>query len=167
MRTAIGHALAATIFLFLAATTSQAQSRDILYGARGNNFLSDLYILNPSNGSVVADLGPTGFSITGLRFDPTTGILYASTARRGMPTGSLLTLNPVTGTGTLVGSFGVPFHSAADIAFTKNGTLYGWMEPSFDDLYIINKQTGQATSVGNSGLGTFGSGLAANSKDIL
>ena len=55
----------------------------------------------------------------------------------------------------------------ADIAFTKNGTLYGWAEPVRDDLHTINKSTGTATSVGNSGLSTFGSGLAANSQDVL
>src|SRR2546423_15055363 len=131
MRAAIRHALAATITLFVAITTSQAQSRDILYGAIGNGTLSDLYILNPSNGSVVADLGPTGFSISGLRFDPTTGVLYGSTTNfaGGVPQ-SLIRLNPATGMGTLVGSLGVPGHSAADIAFTRGGQLYGWLEPS-------------------------------------
>src|SRR5258708_14228827 len=104
MRTALRHALAATVFHFLAATTTHAQSRNILYGGRGGSNLNDLYILNPSNGSVLIDLGPTGFSISGLAFDPTTGILYASTARRGMPTGSLLTLDPTTGASTVVGS---------------------------------------------------------------
>jgi len=167
MRTALRHALAATIILFLAATTSQAQSRNILYGARGGGNLTDLYILNPSNGSVLVDLGPSGFSITGLAFDPTTGILYGSTARAGMPSGSLITLNPITGTGTLVGSFAVPNHTMADITFTKDGTLYGWAEPSRDDLHVINKATGAATDVGNAGIGTFGSGLAANSHDVL
>ncbi len=157
----------ATFAFLVATTTTDAQSRELLFGAIGHGTPSDLFILNPANGSVVADLGPTGFSITGLRFDPTTGVLYGSEARRGVGTGSLLTINPITGTGTLVGSFAVPNHTMADITFTKNGTLYGWAEPSRDDLHIINKATGAATDVGNAGLSTFGSGLAANSKDVL
>src|SRR6266513_5698416 len=102
MRTAIGHVLAATIFLFLAATTSQAQSRDILFGARGGGNLTDLYILNPSNGSVLVDLGPSGFSITGLAFDPTSGVLYGVTgAQSPNSPSSLIRINPTTGAGTL------------------------------------------------------------------
>lgn len=166
MRTAIRYALAATIGLFLAVTTVQAQSRNILFSARGGGNLTDLYILDPSNGSVLLDLGPTGFSISGLRFDPTTGVLYGSTANR-LSAGDLITLNPITGAGTFVGNFGIANHTMADIAFTRNGTLYGWAEPSRDDLHIINKATGAATDVGNAGLSTFGSGLAANSQDVL
>jgi uncharacterized protein YhjY with autotransporter beta-barrel domain len=156
-------------FCLSGSAVRELQARDILFSAIGGGTLSDLFILNPSNGSVVTDLGPTGFSITGLRFDPTSGILYGSTARRTAPahTGSLITINPITGAGALVGSFGVPNHTAADIAFTSNGTLYGWMEPSHDSLYTINKATGMATLVGPSGLSTFGSGLAANSQDVL
>src|SRR6267143_664936 len=167
MRTAIRYVLPATFALLLAATTAEAQTRNILFGAVGGGTLSDLFILNPANGSVIADLGPTGFSITGLRFDPTTGILYGSTANVGPSRGSLITLNPITGTGTLVGSFGIANHTMADITFTKNGTLYGWAEPQRDDLHIINKATGAATDVGNAGISTFGSGLSANSKDVL
>jgi outer membrane autotransporter protein len=167
VRTAVRYVLPITFVLLVVATPIQAQSRDILFGAQGSGILTDLYILNPANGSVVADLGPTGFSITGLRFDPTSGVLFASTARLGMPSGSLLTLNPLTGAATVVGSFNVPGHTAADIAFTANGTLYGWFEPSHDSLYTINKTTGVATLVGPSGISTFGSGLAANSHDVL
>ena len=153
---------------FCVASIQQLQARDILFGAIGSGVPSDLFILNPSTGGVVTDLGPTGFSISGLRFDPTTGVLYGSTANNGgVARGSLITLNPATGVGTLVGSFGIPNHTMSDIAFTKDGTLYGWAEPQRDDLHTINKATGTATSVGNSGLSTFGSGLAANSKDIL
>lgn len=167
MRIAIRYVLPATFALLLAATTTEAQTRNILFGAVGGGTLSDLFILNPANGSVVADLGPTGFSITGLRFDPTTGILYGSTANIGPSRGSLITLNLFTGAGTLVGSFGIPNHTMADITFTKNGTLYGWAEAQRDDLHIINKATGAATDVGNAGISTYGSGLSANSKDVL
>ena len=166
MKRAIRHALAATIFLFLAATTLQAQSRNILFGATGARTPSDLFILNPSNGSVVADLGPTGFAITGLSFDPTSGVLYGVTSQLSSNSpGSLIRLNPITGAGTLVGSE-VNGRPIADVTITKNGTMFGWGEGS-DDLYTINKTTGVATKVGESGIGTYGSGISANSQDVL
>ena len=144
-------------------------SASILYGADGaGGNLSNLYILNPTNGSIISTVGPIGFSITGLAIDPTTGVLYGSTSRNGAAgLFNLITIDQTTGAGTLVGSFGVPNQTMADLTFTSNGTLYGWAESSQDDLYTINKTTGAATSVGNSGLGTFGSGLAANSADVI
>ncbi|MEP7013963.1 MAG: autotransporter domain-containing protein [Verrucomicrobiota bacterium] len=164
MKRAFGHIFFSALLLAFAC---QLDARDLLFGAIGGGNPSDLFILNPANGAVISDQGPTGFSITGLRFDPTTGVLYGSTARNGMPSGSLLTINPITGASTVVGSFAVPNHTMSDITFTRNGTLYGWAEAQRDDLHIIDKGTGTATSVGNSGLSTFGSGLAANSRDVL
>jgi outer membrane autotransporter protein len=166
MKRAFGKVVIILVVCLGIAIRQELAARDILFGAIGGGTLSDLYILNPANGAATS-LGPTGFSISGLRFDPTTGVLYGSTANIGASRGSLITLNPNTGTGTLVGSFGVPNHTMADIAFTRNGRLYGWAEPSLDDLHIINKATGAATDVGNAGLSTFGSGLAANSADVL
>jgi outer membrane autotransporter protein len=167
MKTVFRQTATALLLLCLCFGASrQLRARDLLFGAIGHGNPSDLFILNPSNGSVALDLGPTGFSITGLAFDPTTGILYGSTANR-LSNGDLIRLNPATGAGTLVGNFGVANHSMADITFTKNGTLYGWAEPGLDDLHVINKATGAATDVGNAGISTYGSGLAANSKDVL
>ncbi|MEY2543874.1 MAG: hypothetical protein QOE81_1335, partial [Verrucomicrobiota bacterium] len=119
-----------------------------------------------SNGSVVADLGPTGFAITGLRFDPTSGVLYGVTSEVSLNSpASLIRINPITGAGTLVGSE-VNGRPIADMTITRNGTLYGWGEGG-DDLYTINKTTGVATKVGESGASTYGSGLSANSHDVL
>ncbi len=166
MRTAIGHVLAATIFLFLATTTSQAQSRDILYGATGGSGASNLYILNSTNGSIASTVGPIGYAITGLAFDPTSGVFYGVTSDNSPnASASLITINPVTGIGTLVGSE-VNGRPIADITITKDGTMYGWGEGT-DDLYVINKSTGVATRVSNQPIGTYGSGLAANSTDVL
>ena len=166
VRTAIRYVLPATFALLVVATPIQAQSRNILFGATGTRTPSDLFILNPSNGSVVADLGPTGFAITGLSFDPTSGVLYGVTSEVSLNSpGSLIRINPITGAGTLVGSE-VNGRPIADITFTKNGTLYGWGEGT-DDLYVINKATGVATRVSNQPIGTYGSGIAANSKDVL
>jgi hypothetical protein len=143
---------------------------EVLYGADGaGGNPANLYILNPATGAIVSTVGPIGFSVTGLAIHPTTGVLYGSTSRKSAASPhSLITINKTTGAGTLVGSFIVgSLETMADLTFTSDGTLYGWLEPSSDDLYTINTATGAATLVGNSGLSTFGSGLAANAANVL
>jgi hypothetical protein len=78
---------------------------------------------------------------------------------------SLVTIDIATGAPTLVGSIGA---TIADITFAADGTLYGWLEvyeplvgtPAYDDLVTIDTTTAVMTVLGDSGLGTFGSGLA-------
>jgi hypothetical protein len=156
----------------LLAFAAAASAREVIYaadGAGGNP--SNLYILNPSNGSVVQNVGAIGFAVTGLALDPTDGTLYGSTARKtsgGAPNpGSLIRIDRTTGAGTLVGDLRPDDEIAADLAFTPDGTLYGWLEPGTDDLVAINKATGAATIVGDSGLDTYGSGLASNAAGVL
>jgi hypothetical protein len=164
-------ALSASTCGLLALTGSA--SAELLYGTDGaGNNPSNLYILNPSNGGVVRTVGPIGFGVTGLAIDPTTGTLYGTTGRNTGPgTGpnpvSLITINRTTGAGTFVGKLRPNNEGAADITFTSDGTLYGWLEPGTDDLVTINKATGAATIVGDSGLNTYGSGLAANASGVL
>ncbi len=55
----------------------------------------------------------------------------------------------------------------ADLTFTPDGTLYGWLEADDDSLYSINTATGLANLVGASGLSTYGSGLAANGLGVI
>ena len=69
----------------------------------------------------------------------------------------LVHIDRATGLATPIGGpLGV---RVADITFTADGTLYGWSE-STDDLVTIDLTTGVATVVGDSGLGTAGSGIA-------
>jgi hypothetical protein len=151
-------------------------SADLLYGANGaGNNPSNLFILDPNTGQVLRTIGPIGFGVTGLAIDPTTGTLYGSTGRNNDPgagpnPGSLITINRTTGQGTLVGDVIPPASDrspAADITFTPDGTLYGWIEPDTDDLARIDKTTGVGTVVGDSGLNTYGSGLASNASGTL
>lgn len=141
----------------------------ILYAADGaaGNPNCHLYILNPGDGSVTQDIGPIGFAVTGLAFDPQTGILYGATGgfNPSPPRRSMITINPSTGVGTLIGAEGSG-GPLADITFTSDATLYGWGEGT-DDLYTVNKSTGFATKVAEANFGTAGSGIAANSADIL
>src|SRR5262249_40882173 len=128
------------------------------------------YILNPANGAVVQTLGSIGFSVTGLAVHPLTGVLYGSTgnASSNAP-GSLIRIDKATGAGTLIGSFRFPGQTMADLTFTSDGTLYGWLpfktSVNSEDLYTINLTTGAATKVGESSLpGGNGDGLAANNS---
>ncbi|HYD47018.1 MAG TPA: hypothetical protein VEB21_01655 [Terriglobales bacterium] len=148
----------------LGARYSEAQ----LYGADGSGGnASNLYILDPASGSIISTVGPIGFAVTGLAFDPTTGTLYGSTSRNELAglAPSLITINTATGAGTLVGPINLGGQGAADIAFLADGTLLGWIEPSNDDLATINKATGQATIIGEAFEGTSEAGLSVNPAD--
>ena len=155
---------------FSLAAAAPAFAAEVLYGADGGGGNpSNLYILNPATGAIVSTVGPIGFAVTGLAIHPSTGVLYGSTGRNSATfPHSLITINKTTGAGTLVGSFVIgSLETMADLTFTSDGTLYGWLEPSSDDLYTINTATGAATLVGESGLNTFGSGLAASAANVL
>lgn len=154
------------------ASAGSASAAQLLYatdGAGGN--VSNLYILNPDTGAVVKTVGPVGFAVTGLAIDPTTGTLYGSTGRQasaGQPNpGSLIKIDRTTGKGTLIGDERANTETAADITFTPDGALFGWLEDTTDDLVTINTATGAATVVGDSGLDTYGSGIASNSAGVL
>jgi hypothetical protein len=163
-------ALFTSVCGLLALATSA--SADLLYasdGGGGNP--SNLLILNPDTGAVVKSVGPIGFAVTGLAIDPTTGTLYGVTGQStklGAPNpASLITINRTSGAGTLVGDERPDSEGAADITFTPDGALYGWLESNTDDLISIDKVTGAATVVGESGLDTYGSGIASNSAGVL
>jgi hypothetical protein len=149
-----------------------AASADMLYAANGaGGNISTLYVLDANTGAVVRAVGPIGFAVTGLAIDPKSGTLYGSTGRQaadGQPNpGSLIKIDRSTGAGTLVGDERPNTETAADITFTPDGALYGWLEDVTDDLVSIDTATGAATVVGNSGLDTYGSGLASNSAGVL
>src|SRR5262245_27591724 len=154
----------------IAAPVSAAET---LYGADGSQGSpSNLLILDARNGALICTIGPIGFGVTGLAVHPTTGVLFGSTGNRSpVSPGSLITVNKETGAGTLVGSFGLAGKTMADLTFTSDGTLYGWLsDPAGgpEDLYTINLATGTATKVGTSGLSdTFGGALASSSSGII
>ena len=141
-----------------------------LYGANGaGGNPSSLLILDPATGAVISTVGPIGFAVTGLAVHPVTGVMYGSTSQLSATAPrSLIRVDKTTGQGTLIGSFNAPNHTMADLTFGPDGTLYGWAEPTLDDLHTINLTTGQATRVGESGIeeNTLGSGIAATADAI-
>src|SRR4029077_17764390 len=141
-----------------------------LYGAKGGNASSNLYTINPDTAEITS-IGPIGFAVTGLAFDPTDETLYGVTSNNSpSKPRSLIEVDPSTGDGTLVGSLSLPSGTPlADIAFTADGSLWGW-GGNGARFYSVDKSSGAATLVlwnsSVSGEG-YGGGLSVNSSDVM
>jgi hypothetical protein len=136
-----------------------------LYAARGGSSSSSLYTVNASTGAMTS-VGATGYAITGLAVEPTTGTLYAVTSNNSpIHARALLTLDKATGAATYIGQLGLSSSSPiADIAFKSDGTLYGLSSAAV--VYTINKSTGAATLVGSGASpGGFGMGFDIDAAD--
>ena len=166
----------AVVVMALGALTVPAHAQSggaqcTLFGNEASDEGELFYRLNPTTG-VGSLIGDPGQAVTGMAFHPATGVLYASTALISiagstLPTCHLITIDPHTGNGTDIGSFGLADIgnegcTLADLTFDPvSNILYGWRARSEGDLYTVNLQTGAATKVGESGLsGLFGGGLA-------
>ena len=160
--------------LALAGSAMRAEA-GVIYASTAAGAAGELYILDPANGSLIQDVGPTNdmsalnYPITGLAFNPLTGVLFGSTGNAGSVDGLLVTINPATAQISVVGPFnagpvnssGVPT-TMADLEFDASGNLYGVASIGGPNLYSINPLTGQATLVGANGVSTSttGGGLA-------
>src|SRR6185436_9459137 len=99
------------------------------------------------------------YPITGLAFNPLTGLLYGSTGNAGSVDAMFVSINPATALVTPIGFFnagptnssGIPT-TMADLGFDSAGNLYGVGSIGGPQLYSINILTGQATVVGSSGI---------------
>jgi hypothetical protein len=127
-----------------------------------------LYAVNPTNGAVTP-LGSTGYAITGMAQDPTSGILYAVSNHKspGAPD-TLLRLDPANGAATVIGPVGSKAapQRIADMDFDSNGNLFGWSEEK--DVFVsVDKATGLATPIGENDISTYGSASAFDSNDTF
>src|SRR6185437_12712324 len=157
--------------LSLLALASNHADASVLYGATSSGH-GELYILNPATGASSSDIGPlndvlgANYSVSGLAFDPNSGLLYGSTG--GVSGTKLLTINPATAAVTVVGSFAAGSATMTDLAFDSSGNLYGISSSGGANLFSINKATGAATVVGPSGTDhTEGGGLAISSGGVF
>ncbi|MDQ3725855.1 MAG: hypothetical protein M3335_08225 [Actinomycetota bacterium] len=127
---------------------------------------SELWRIDPATGAATS-AGNTGFAITGLAQDPTTGILYGvSNIKSPIAPLTLLMLNPATGAATVVGPLGTE-RKIADISFNSSGELFGWWDEPEDNLVRIDKATGAVTKIGDANISTYGSGSAFDRNDTL
>ena len=163
MRTAVRGALLAGVVL----SAPSAGDAAVLYAAEADG-PSTLYEMDPDGGALTP-VGPIGYAVLGLAVHPTTAALYGVTPLSDPAPARLLAIDPATGEGEVVGDplFPLVIESAADLTFTSDGTLYGWMEEASDSLVTIDPATGRAAGISDSGLVTFGSGLAADPEDVL
>jgi hypothetical protein len=151
-----------------------AQQGLLLYAATGYaSSFGELYILDPLDGSVIADVGPlndsqgNNYGITGLRYDPSNGLLYGITIGSS-PTApnALVVVNPSNARVTVVGeSLGTRLSDIAIDPFTF--IMYG-VSGSTKYFYTVDKRSGIATRVGNTNLPPKrGGGLAADVTGLL
>src|SRR5262249_17430368 len=85
-RRGIKSALALTFSLIYLMAAASWAAADILYGATGaGGVAGDLLILNPTNGSVITNVGQlrdaqgNAYGLTGLAYQSSTGFLFGST----------------------------------------------------------------------------------------
>jgi hypothetical protein len=137
-----------------AMTLLQASVTDFIAGAcwvegegwYGSEFYGDLYHIDETNGDMTS-IGPLAYNLNGLAYDDVTDTMYGATST------DLYIVNRLDGTTTHVGPFNAGF-TMIGIACDGQGKMYGvtvdWTADS--DLYEINMGTGQATSLGGTGL---------------
>lgn len=106
----------------------------------------------------ILSIPPPGGGIwTGLTIDPVSNIYYASNAT------DLYTIDPITGTTTLIGPFGTTL--MIDIAINAQGEMYGH-DIGTDSIYSIDIPTGAATLIGPTGyLANFAQGMDFDNND--
>lgn len=141
-----------------------------LYAARGTNqTTSNLYTVDTSTG-VLTSVGTIGRALTGLAWDETTETMFGAVSNNStVDKRKLVTVDLVTGAGSLVGAYGGTTLSFGDIACDSEGNLYGWAS-AFDTnggLYSIDKSTGVATWLGGNNPGNSGCALAFDFYDNL
>src|ERR1700760_4685395 len=94
---------------------------------------STLVQLDPATGQLIRVIGPVGFTVNGLAWDPRTNTLFGSTAIGDIVFHGLITIDMETGLGTPVNptavNFGLngssPIHS---ITIGANGKIVGWYD---------------------------------------
>ena len=137
-----------------------ATAQSVLYVTSGNGNQSQLYTVNPATAQavLVGDIlvGSSGVVITGMAFQPGSGVLFGVTGSEYNPSRRLVTIDPLTAQTVLIGSLGV---GSSDISFAPDGTLYSWTTRG-GPLGSINLATGVQTQIGAGANGFQGNGLA-------
>jgi hypothetical protein len=132
---------------------------------------STLVQLNPATGALIRTIGPVGYTVNGMVWDPRTRKLYASTSIGDASFHGLITINPATGKGTPVNPAATNFGLAGDpspihsITVDFLGNMVAWYDekpaPGVTDTFVrINKATGIATEFPSTGIDTNQNGLA-------
>jgi hypothetical protein len=171
-----------TFFLAIAVSVSSCflttQGRaDVTYamyavtgsGSAGVGNLSTLYTVDTATAAAtkIGDVmvGTTQLShMTGLDFNPVTGVLYGVTSKSGTTNGGLYTIDRNTGAATLIGTHNL---NVPDISFKSNGALYA-IDGANNDLWTFNLTTGAPSLIGPlTNTNSANGGIAFNSAGTL
>jgi formylglycine-generating enzyme required for sulfatase activity len=158
-------------FIALLALAGRADAGTLYAATAGAH--GELYILDQNTGGVLRDVGPLNdaagrnYPLEGLAFHPHTRVLYGATyysdTADPATVSKLVTIDPQTAEVTVVGSFflGNP-GTMADVAFTKQGGLFGISSYGPPQVFHINTSTGITTPSGFIGnfASTLGGGIA-------
>lgn len=157
----------------LSMMTVSVEGASKLYGTIGHGYTdgSTLIELNPTTGGFVSTIGSVGYIVNGLAYDATSGKLYGGTSFNDATYNGLIEIDMTTGVGTPIGVHGWGLTGSAtavtNIAINSAGEMFGWWDPTVDDLVWIDKTTGIATVVADSGLFSSEHGLAFDNDDNL
>jgi len=151
--TANGTADSATDFRYLAP----------LYAADGaGGTLGRLYTVDPATAQSTP-VGTIGFPLTGLAISPDGRLFGASNTAGGTMVQSLITIDPYTGAGTLVGQLkdaAGAVIGCSDITFEATGILRGWHTKQLATIDTTNGRVTLAPATLGGLSGTSGNGLA-------
>jgi hypothetical protein len=124
-----------------------------------------LYQIDETSAAVINTIGLLGVSITGIAFDPTTGILWGvESAGASNFNPRIFTIDETTAVVTEVGRTNINV-GISDLSFRSDGRLYARAARS-SALFLIDKSTGVASTVGFSNA-TRGGGIAFDTNDRL
>ena len=129
---------------------------------------STLVELNPATGAIVRTIGGVGYTVNGMTYDTSTGILYGTTGFESPILGNaLIRIDMTTGAGTPVASSAGSYVNVPTLS--PSGTLFAWSKgpASPNRLVIIDKSTGIATIVGNPQLQALAHSLAFDTSGRL
>ena len=145
----------------------------MLYVASGTFGVNGiLYTINPATGLVVTTVGQLHdasgqlYGMTGLKYHPTSGILYGVTSGQSPTNPSYLAIvDPAT---ALVTPIGPNLAVLTDVAIDPTtGIMYG-ISGFNQKFYTINTTTGEAVQTGSTGIGfANGGGFASERTGLL
>jgi len=140
------------------------QGQAVLYMTSGSGDLSKLYAVDPltAQSTLIGDvlIGTTPVTVTGLAFQPGTGILFGVTGSEYSPSRVLITIDLLTAQAVVIGTVGtIRQENASDLSFAADGTLYGWNVRG-GPLLTIDPSTAARTAIGSALNDNGGNGLA-------
>jgi hypothetical protein len=146
-----------TLLLLVFTPARSAVQPNLLYAIdNGDNELAAFSL----KAQTVTVIGPIGHGALSLAFCPPGGLVpYTITSPFNPNKAQLATLNLHTGAATLVGSPLPPGQTLDIMGMTcsRNGTLYAIGQfdtgnPDFNSLYTVDRETGQTTRIGSTGV---------------